>query len=75
MLSLKLEYDVPEDRSLRIQLPQNIKPGKHEFVLVVDAVGEATEIAPSEQFNDLIGTLSSPEEPLAYQRRLRDEWS
>jgi hypothetical protein len=48
MLSLKLEYDVPEDRSLHIQLPQAVKPGKHELVLVVDTGGNSIEIASGE---------------------------
>ncbi|MGD0958685.1 MAG: hypothetical protein ABSB19_02630 [Methylomonas sp.] len=74
MLSLKIEYDVPEDRSLHIQLPQNIKPGKHEFVLVMDSEAINQAFSPSEQFKELIGSLSWTEEPLAYQRRMRDEW-
>ncbi len=36
MLSLKIEYEVPEDRGLHIQLPAEIQPGKHEIVVVVD---------------------------------------
>ncbi|QXP82854.1 hypothetical protein [Methylococcus sp. Mc7] len=73
MLSLKIEYEVPEDRTLHVQLPREIKPGKHEFVLVVDE-GETLEISPSEQLKELIGSISWPEEPLDYQRRLREEW-
>lgn len=74
MFSLKIEYEVPDDRTLHIQLPKEIKPGRHEFVLVVDDGREALEISPSEQFKALIGTVSWPEEPLEYQRRLREEW-
>lgn len=41
MLSLKLDYEVPEDRYLMIQLPKEIKPGRHEVVVVVE---EAVQI-------------------------------
>jgi hypothetical protein len=74
MLSLKLEYDMPEDRSLHIQLSKEIQPGRHEIVLVVDKAGEMEEISPSEQLADFAGSLSWPEEPLEYQKRLREEW-
>lgn len=73
MLSLKLEYDIPQDRYLHIQLPSTINPGKHEIVLVVDNELTNIEISPSEQFADLIGSLSWPEDPLEYQQRLREE--
>lgn len=75
MLSMKIEYDVPEDRGLdlHIRLPSEVQPGKHEITLVVDNV-EGIEISPSEQFADLVGSLSWPEDPLEYQRRLREEW-
>lgn len=57
MLSLKIEYDVPEDRHLNIQLPPEVNPGKHEIILVVDNLEEDVEISPNEQFADLIGSL------------------
>ena len=46
MLSLKIEYDVPEDRSLHIQLPAEIKPGKHEIMVVVDNARQSDESPP-----------------------------
>ncbi|MEW6038615.1 MAG: hypothetical protein AB1648_10260 [Pseudomonadota bacterium] len=70
MFSLKIDYEVPEDRTLHVQLPKEIKPGRHEFILVVDE-GDTVEISPSEQHRELIGSISWPEEPLEYQRRLR----
>ncbi len=59
MLSLKIEYEVPEDRHLNIQLPPEVNPGKHEIILVVDNVEESVEISTSEQLPDLIGSLKT----------------
>ncbi|MGZ8219599.1 hypothetical protein [Methylomagnum sp.] len=48
MLSLKIDYEVPEDRRLFIQLPEGVKPGKHQIIVVVDNSEENTEFS-SEQ--------------------------
>jgi hypothetical protein len=36
---------------------------------------EPETLSPSEDLAELVGSLSLREDPLAYQRRMRDEWS
>lgn len=36
MLSLKLTCQVPENRNVTVRLPDEIQPGEHELVLVID---------------------------------------
>lgn len=54
MLSLKIEYDVPEDRGLHIQLPAEIQPGKHEIVVVVDNAWQGDENSPQMSPADIV---------------------
>jgi len=62
MLSLKIEYDVPEDRGLHIQLPVEIQPGKHEIVVVVDNVLWGNEASSDRDSTNVTNALSRQKE-------------
>ncbi|MGZ8248437.1 MAG: hypothetical protein ACXWUF_10420 [Methylomagnum sp.] len=36
MLSFAATYQVPEDRTLMVKLPEQVQPGEHEILLVID---------------------------------------
>ena len=36
MLTLNINYDVLPDRLVTIQLPQEVRPGRHELVIVLE---------------------------------------
>lgn len=41
----------------------------------VPSAAKSVAFSPSEDLAELMGTLSLQEDPLVYQRRMRDEWS
>ncbi len=43
MLSLKLTCHVPESRNITVHLPDEIQPGEHELVLVIDHPPHSSE--------------------------------
>jgi hypothetical protein len=73
MLSMTLDYDVPPSRDVIIRLPENIQPGKHKLVVVVDESISKEQQPNLEAFTGSIGAFSGID-AVALQRQWRDEW-
>jgi len=77
VLSMTLEYEVPDDRTIIVKLPKAVQPGKHELIVVVNEQPSALlspEPLNADALNQLVGALRLMEDPLAFQQRLREEW-
>lgn len=75
MLTMKIQCDVAADRTVTLKLPEQVELGRHELVLVVDAVSGK----PSQDAAELMALSGSvpafaDANGVAYQRSLRDEW-
>lgn len=76
MLSITLECEVSANRMITLQLPDSVRLGKHELVVVInEQIGpNSSGVANAQALNQLTGTLRLTEDPVAFQRRLREEW-
>lgn len=78
MLTMKIQYNVPLERTITLKLPNQVEPGPHELVLVVDKTGpEGDNVTDTEKLMKLSGAVPtfSGVNGVKYQRALRDEWS
>jgi len=77
MLTFTVECDVPADRTITLTLPEEVSPGRHQVVVILNGEPEMRIpqklLNPSKDLSQLIGTVSFPEDAVAYQRRIRDE--
>ncbi|MBF0319635.1 MAG: hypothetical protein HQL01_07530 [Nitrospirae bacterium] len=77
MLTLRIQCNVPPDRTITLKLPDQVKPGQHELVLVVDKTGHEEDIISDAEklmkFSGAVPTFSGVD-GVKYQRSLRDEW-
>jgi hypothetical protein len=70
--TLTYEFDLPQNRIIQFKLPDTIKLGKHQIVLVIDEKEEKTD-----DFQNLLTAtkgLWQQGDGLAYQQALRSEW-
>jgi hypothetical protein len=70
--TLTYEFDLPQNRIIQFKLPDSIKLGKHQIVLVIDEKEEKTD-----DFQNLLTAtkgLWQQGDGLAYQQALRSEW-
>lgn len=77
MLSIALEYEVPPDRTIIVKMPDEVQPGRHELIVVINeqpSAPRSPETCNADALNQLAGTLRLTEDPLAFQQRLREEW-
>ena len=74
MLMLNYELELSPDRTVTFRLPENIPPGRHKVVLIID---EHIAVSDNEFMELLKQTRGSWQagDGLAWQMRLRDEWS
>lgn len=76
MRTLNYELDIQKDRTIRIQLPHDISPGKHQIVLIIDE----NETSPEENIDEFQRLLHATEgiwrqgDGLVYQESMRDQW-
>ncbi len=70
MLSLKQKYSVSRDHKVIIQLPDNVEPGEHEIIIIVDQPTADKE----SNLRDFVGTVDWPVDGMDYQRQIRGEW-
>ncbi|MBF0553609.1 MAG: hypothetical protein HQK96_03525 [Nitrospirae bacterium] len=78
MLTMRIQCNVPHDRTITLKLPDQVEPGQHELVLVVDKTGHEEDIVTNaEKLMQLSGAVPafSGVDGVKYQRSLRDEWS
>lgn len=70
--TLTYELDLPQNRTIQLKLPDTIKIGKHQVVLVIDEKEEKTDDFQN-LFNATKG-LWQQGDGLVYQQALRSEW-
>jgi len=79
MLSITGEFEVQPNGALLIQLPEEVRPGKHKIVLVIDEAASAKPAVESnaEALMSFAGRMSSFAgiNGLEYQRQAREEWN
>jgi len=70
--TLTYELELPQNRMIQLKLPDTIKIGKHQIVLVIDEKEEQTD-----DFQNLLTAtkgLWQQGDGLIYQQALRSEW-
>lgn len=76
MRTLNYELYIQNDRTIRIQLPDDISPGKHQIVLIIDE----KQNSPAENIDEFHRLLHATEgiwrqgDGLAYQESIRNQW-
>lgn len=70
MLSIKTYGSVTKERTLTLQLPEQVEPGEHQVILAIDTK------ASSEPFNPMqfAGKIDWPVDGMGYQQATRSEW-
>ena len=75
MLTLNINYEVLPDRLITIKLPEEVNPGQHELVIILDQkTGQPTNAKKLMQFAGAIGAFNKID-GVAYQREIRSEWN
>ena len=75
METIRKVVSVGSDRQLEIRLPDTVKPGLLEVVVVVQSLPSLAEVSPEEdEVLDLFGFLPKRIDPLEFQQGLRAEW-
>lgn len=76
MRTLQYELDVNDNRMITIKLPDDILPGKHQIIIVVDAP-HPVQPDGDDHFRRLLNKTSgiwTKGDGLKYQTGIRDEW-
>lgn len=72
METIKIQTEVDDNHQINIKLPDHIRKGHHEMVLIID---NDKPQQPSVDIMKYSGKIRSwPEDPLDYQQQLRNEW-
>ena len=78
MLTLNIDYEVLPDRIVTIKLPESVRVGRHELVIVLEERNAAKSAADSDVSNLMrfAGTVSAFEgiDGVEYQKKVRSEW-
>ena len=73
METIKIQTEVDDNRLVEIRLPEHIRTGSHEIVLIIN--NDKPDQQQSMDIMQYSGTvLSWPEDPVEYQQQLRSEW-
>jgi len=74
MLTLNINCEVLPDRLITIKLPEEVSPGRHELVLVLDEKNMSDKSA--KKLMKYAGSVPAFKkiDGVAYQRELRSEW-
>lgn len=72
MISIKMNIEIDERRHLEIDLPKNVKPGKHELTLILDEAQPTSKI--TENLNRFMGSIPWKIDGLEFQKKIRSEW-
>lgn len=79
MITLTIDYDVLPNRLVTIQLPETVRPGRHELVIVldknnVDENDADTNVKMLMQFAGSV-TAFNQIDGVDYQKKVRAEWN
>ena len=72
METIKIQAEVGDNRLVKIHLPEHIRTGSHEIVLIINNDKPDQQLVDIMQYSGKV--LSWPEDPVDYQQQLRSEW-
>ena len=79
MLTLNIEYEVLPDRLVTIKLPETVRLGRHELVIVLEENNADKDVANTnaKMLMQFAGTVSAFKgvDGVAYQKKIRSEWN
>lgn len=77
MLAMTLQGEVTPERTVTVKLPDHIKPGWHELVVILDQDDPRERLQSLDDIIKISGEVPSfaTLDGVAWQRKLRDEWS
>lgn len=76
MRAITYQYELHEDRTIIVQLPEDILPGKHQIIVLIDEKRESDKM--QDGFDILLHKTSGlwqHGDGLEYQIGLRNEWA
>ena len=72
METIKIQADIDDNHLLQVKLPEHIRTGRHEIVLIIN------NDKPDQSAIDVMkysGKITSwPDDPIDFQQQLRNEW-
>ncbi len=78
MLTLNLKYEILPDRIISIKLPEHVRPGLHNIVVVLDEKEQEQTASNkgSKHLMNFAGKVKSFKnvDGVTYQRQIRNEW-
>ncbi len=78
MLTLNIEYEVLPDRLVTIKLPETVRLGRHEMVIVLEenATGKNATDTNAEMLMQFAGAVTAFNgiDGVEYQKKVRSEW-
>ena len=79
MLTLNIEYEVLSDRLVTIKLPETVRLGRHELVIVLEENDADKDVANTNakmlmQFAGAV-TAFNGVDGVEYQKKIRSEWN
>jgi hypothetical protein len=79
MLTLNINYEVLPDRLVTIKLPETVRLGRHELVIVLEenAVDKSVADTNAKMLMRFAGTVTAFNgvDGVEYQKKVRSEWS
>ncbi|MFA5924861.1 MAG: hypothetical protein WC856_26860 [Methylococcaceae bacterium] len=79
MLTLNINYEVLPDRLVTIKLPETVRLGRHELVIVLEenAADESVADTNAKMLMRFAGTVTAFNgvDGVEYQKKVRSEWS
>lgn len=79
MLTLNIEYEVFPDRLVTIKLPETVRLGRHEMVIVLEenATGKNATDTNAKMLMQFAGAVTAFNgvDGVEYQKKIRSEWN
>ena len=72
METIKIQAEIDENHLLQVKIPGHIRTGRHEMVLIINNDKPAKPKADLMKYSGKI--TSWPDDAVAYQQQLRNEW-
>ena len=76
MRTIQTQISINSDRQLNFQLPEDIKAGQYQIVIVMNSQGETTKSSSSHTLNQLAGKITAFNnlDAVSWQKAIREEW-
>ena len=79
MLTLNIEYEVLPDRLVTIKLPETVRLGRHELVIVLEENDADKDVANTnaKMLMQFVGAVTAFNgvDGVEYQKKIRSEWN